>query len=53
MVAAERGHLETVKVFMTQGANFQARSKLGWTPLMVAAAGGHTEITRLFLDEGR
>ena len=37
---------------MKQGANVQARSKRGWTPLMVAAAGGHTEITRLFLDNG-
>ena len=37
---------------MKQGANVQARSKRGWTPLMVAAAGGHTEITRLFLDKG-
>ena len=52
MVAAERSHLETVKVLMKQGADVQARSNRGWTPLMVAVAGGHTEITRLFLDEG-
>ena len=32
------------------GADIQARSKRGWTALMVAAAGGHTEITQLFLE---
>jgi ankyrin repeat protein len=54
MVAAERGHLEGVKVLMMQGANCSGSgSKLGWTPLMVPAAGGHTEIIRLFLDEGQ
>ena len=34
------------------GADIQARSKRGWTALMVAAAGGHTEITQLFLERG-
>jgi ankyrin repeat protein len=37
---------------MKQGAEVQARSNRGWNPLMVDVAGGHTEITRLFLDEG-
>ncbi|PIP72601.1 MAG: ankryin, partial [Nitrospinae bacterium CG22_combo_CG10-13_8_21_14_all_47_10] len=26
--------------------------KRGWTALMVAAAGGHTQIVQLFLDKG-
>jgi ankyrin repeat protein len=52
MVAAERSHLETVKVFMKQGADVQVRSNRGWTKLMVVVAGGHTEITSLFWDQG-
>jgi ankyrin repeat protein len=47
MVAAERGHLETVKVLIKQGADVQVRSNRGWIPLMVVVARGHIEITRL------
>jgi len=44
--------LPTVEVLLRYGADIQARSKRGWTALMVAAAGGHTKITQLFLEKG-
>lgn len=45
-------HLACVQLMLDRGANVNARSKHGKTPLMMAADHGHTEIVSLLLNAG-
>jgi uncharacterized protein len=49
MLAALRGHLDTVRVLQAAGADVNRR---GWTPLIYAATGGHDDIVRFLLLHG-
>ncbi|WP_208980418.1 ankyrin repeat domain-containing protein [Stappia indica] len=44
--AAEFGDLDSVRFALDHGANVFARAANGWTPLMIAALGGHADIVR-------
>ena len=46
------GDRKEAESLLQLGADIEARTKKGSTALIVAAAGGHTEITQLFLERG-
>ena len=50
MMAANRGHTQTVQVLLDAGAKSDAKNTLGRTPLMMAANGGHTQTVELLLE---
>ena len=50
MMAAHRGHTQTVQVLLDAGAKSDAKNTLGRTPLMMAANGGHTQTVELLLE---
>jgi hypothetical protein len=53
MAAARYGHLDICRLLIDKGADIQAKSSGGWTPLHSAAGqGGHIEIVRLLCDRG-
>ena len=45
--ACWKGHVEVVALLLKNGANIEHRTKEGFTPLMFAALGGHTEVRLL------
>ena len=47
-IAAQNGHIETVKLLVEAGANINKTAFNGATPLFIALQNGHTEITKLF-----
>ncbi|XP_050294137.1 ankyrin repeat and KH domain-containing protein 1-like isoform X2 [Anthonomus grandis grandis] len=47
MEAASAGHLDIVRLLVHHGADVNAQSTSGNTPLMYACAGGHTEVSIL------
>ncbi|CAK9099458.1 unnamed protein product [Durusdinium trenchii] len=51
-VAAERGHLEVVRLLLEAGANQNAARANGTTALKDAARNGHLEVVRLLLEAG-
>ncbi len=51
-VAAQNGHLETVRLLVDQGAGLELQSNEGVTPLYIAAQKGHLETVRLLVGEG-
>ena len=50
--AVELGSLEDVKQHLADGVDVDAKDKLGWTPLLWAAGGGHKEIVELLIAKG-
>ena len=52
MRGARAGHVETVKVLLSAGANLEATDKDGWTALMWAAEEGHVEVVKVLLSAG-
>ncbi|MFH1117942.1 MAG: ankyrin repeat domain-containing protein, partial [Pseudomonadota bacterium] len=50
--AAERGRVELTKSLLTRGADANVRGKIGLTPLMLAAWGGHARVVELHLRRG-
>ena len=51
-VAAGQGDVELAQYLLENGANLDARTGQGVTPLMCAAAGGHRELVDLLLSMG-
>ena len=47
-----RRHTEMVSDFLAKGADVNAYTKLGWTPLMVASGEGHVETAKVLLEQG-
>ena len=45
--AAVRGDAKLVGALVSQGAQVDSTHQEGWTPLLVAAVGGHLEVVRL------
>jgi ankyrin repeat protein len=52
MGAARRGHLDVVKALIVLGADVNAKSYYGDTPLMEAVENNNLEEVRLLLDKG-
>lgn len=50
--AAMEGHIETIEVLLTAGAQINARNAWNRTPLHVAARFGHVCVVRLLIDRG-
>jgi hypothetical protein len=50
--AVINGHLQEVRQLLDAGLDINARSRHGYTPLMIAAARGHGEIVDLLLANG-
>ena len=52
ITAATNGHSSTVALLLPKGARVDAREQ-GFTPLLVAAQRGHTEVCKLLLETGK
>jgi ankyrin repeat protein len=50
--ACADGNIEAVKQAITDGADVNAKNRIGWTPLHNAAFSGHKEIVELLIDAG-
>ena len=50
--AAEKGNIEVLQQHLDAGAQLNAKNESGWTPLIQAALGGHTEVAELLIAEG-
>ncbi len=50
--AAGEGRVDDVRALLDQGVDVNARNEEGWTPLIAAALGGHTEVVGLLLEHG-
>jgi len=51
-IAAETGAVEVLRLLLAQGADIDARSASGWTPLMRACNAGQVETARALLEAG-
>ncbi|CAK9115057.1 unnamed protein product [Durusdinium trenchii] len=51
-LAAERGHLEVVRLLLEAGADLNAATQCGHTVLMFAAQNGHPDVVRVLLEAG-
>jgi ankyrin repeat protein len=51
-IAASNGQLEEVERLLNEGADIDARSDNGMTPLILASWRGHTKVVELLLREG-
>ena len=51
--ACWKGHVEVVALLLKNGADIEHRTKEGFTPLMFAALGGHTEVSSVSADSMR
>src|SRR5690606_14916341 len=52
MWAAGEGHADVVRLLLARGANVNARSKSGFTPLLFAVRGAAIDALTLLLDHG-
>lgn len=52
MESASAGHVDIVRLLIAHGADVNAVSSSGNTPLMYACAGGHEECVRALLENG-
>ncbi len=50
--AISHGHHEIVKILLEKGADIEAKTKDGLTPLMFASRNGHHEIVKTLLEKG-
>lgn len=52
LAAAKKGDTEAVKSLLAKGADVNAKSPYGATPLFFACDRGHTEVVKLLLEKG-
>jgi hypothetical protein len=52
LAASRKGDLAAVKAALAKGANLEAKTRHGVTPLYFAARNGHEEVVRFLLDKG-
>jgi ankyrin repeat protein len=52
MTAAQNGQLANCRLLIEIGAQLEAKTSDGWTPLHLAAERGHVEIVRLLCNRG-
>ncbi|MEK6675876.1 MAG: PQQ-binding-like beta-propeller repeat protein [Planctomycetota bacterium] len=52
ITAARKGDIEGVKSALSKGANVNAATKYGVTPLLSAADKGHVEVAKLLIERG-
>lgn len=50
MHAAKEGHLDTVRLLLSRGADVNAKTEMGWTASMLAEGNGHTQIVELLRE---
>ena len=50
--AAKEGNIKTIKQHLAAGADVNAKTESGWTPLHEAARSGRKEIAELLIDKG-
>ncbi|KAA0163168.1 hypothetical protein FNF28_04395 [Cafeteria roenbergensis] len=50
--AAQKGHVELMRVLLDRGADLEAKDNNGWTALIWAARNCHVEAVALLLDRG-
>jgi ankyrin repeat protein len=51
IIAAQKGHLNTIKVLLANKADVRATSTAGWAALHVAARNGHEAVVRSLLTK--
>lgn len=52
LLAARKGNVGAVRALLDKGADINARSPYGVTPLFFAASNGHVEVVKLLLERG-
>ena len=52
LFAVRQGHTESVKTFLTGGADINGQSGDGTTPLLIATINGHFDLAKDLLDQG-
>ncbi|KAJ5291639.1 hypothetical protein N7478_000890 [Penicillium angulare] len=50
--AAISGHIDIVAKFLDLGVDIEYRGQAGWTPLMLAARGGHFNLVQMLIAKG-
>jgi len=51
-IAAIRGSLEEIKIFIAHGADVNSKGEHGYTPLHEAVEQGHLEVVKFLLEQG-
>ena len=50
--AASNGHIETVKLLISKGADVNIKDENGWTPLHLATLNRHLKLVKLLVSKG-
>ena len=50
--ASAGGHTDLVRILIENGADINAKDKVGWVPLLIACKGGLTDTARLLIEYG-
>ena len=50
--ACEKGDVEKVKFLLKKGADIEARTSYGSTPLIIASYHGHIKVVKILLEKG-
>ena len=53
MLAAEKGHIGSIRLLLNNGGELNKRNEIGWLPLHSAAAGDHTDVVESLIEKGR
>ena len=51
--AAEKGSISRCSQLLAAGSDVGEKDEKGWTPLLIAAYKGHTEVCELLLEKGK